>query len=233
MYWAMAKTILVSGYGPGISSAIAERFGAEGFSVALAARNADRLSAGVKALKAKGIQAAAFPADLSDPDAVRAVVGKVREALGPLTALAWTAYDNGAGDLLAADAAAIHGVMDIATTSLLAAVRAALPDLKNQPGAAVLVVNGGFGYADPGVDAAAVQFNSMGLAMANAAKNKLVGMLAQKLKADGVFVGQAMVMGTVKGTAWDNGSATVDAATVAEKLWDLSRARNELTVKIG
>ena len=229
----MAKTILVSGYGPGISSAIAEKFGAEGFSVALSARNADRLSAGVKALEKKGIRAAAFPTNLADPDAVRALVGKAREALGPVAALAWTAYDNGAGDLMSADAAAIHGVLDIATTSLLAAVRAALPDLKSQPGASVLVVNGGFGYADPAIDATAVQYNSMGLALANAAKNKLVGMLAQKLKPDGIFVGQAMVLGTIKGTAWDNGSATIEPATVAAKLWELSRARNEVTVKIG
>ncbi len=229
----MAKTILVSGYGPGISSAVAEKFGSEGFAVALAARNADRLSAGVKALQAKGIRAAAFPTDLADPGAATALVGKVREALGPLTALAWTAYDTSAGDLLAADAAAIRRVLDIATTTLLAAVRAALPDLKSQPDPAVLVVNGGFGYAEPSVDASAVQYNSMGLALANAAKNKLVGMLAQKLKDDRIYVGQAMVLGTVKGTAWDNGSATLDAAVIAGKLWDMYRSRSDLTVKIG
>lgn len=229
----MAKTILVSGYGPGISSAVAEKFGAEGFSVALAARNAERLSAGVKALQGKGVRAAAFPTDLSDPNAAVALVGKVREALGPLTALAWTAYDTGAGDLLAADPTAIRRVLDIATTTLLATVRAALPDLRSQPDAAVLVVNGGFGYAEPAVDATAVQYNSMGLALANAAKNKLVGMLAQKLKDDRIYVGQAMVLGTVKGTAWDNGSATLEPATIAGKLWDMYRSRADLTIKVG
>lgn len=229
----MAKTILVSGYGPGISSAVAEKFGAEGFSVALAARNAERLAAGVKALEAKGVRAAAFPTNLADPAAVRALVGKAHDALGPIAALAWTAYDTGAGDLFAADAAAIHAVLDIATTSLLAAVQAALPDLKTQPESAVLVVNGGFGYSEPGIDAMAVQYNSMGLALANAAKNKLVGMLAQKLKNDGVYVGQAMVLGTVKGTAWDSGNATLEASTIAAKMWEMSRARSELTVKIG
>jgi len=30
----MTKTILVAGYGPGISTAVAERFGAEGFQIA-------------------------------------------------------------------------------------------------------------------------------------------------------------------------------------------------------
>ena len=36
----MSKTIVVVGFGPGISTAVAEKFGAGGFSVALVARNA-------------------------------------------------------------------------------------------------------------------------------------------------------------------------------------------------
>ena len=86
----MTKTILVCGYGPGISNAVAERFGVEGFSVALVARSADRLAAGVKALEAKGIRAAGFPTDLSDPASVRALVSNVRETLGPITVLEWS-----------------------------------------------------------------------------------------------------------------------------------------------
>jgi NADP-dependent 3-hydroxy acid dehydrogenase YdfG len=228
----MAKTILVSGYGPGISTAVAERFGSEGFAVALAARNADRLAAGVKALEAKGIRAAAFPTDVSDPAAARALVGKVRAALGPLTAIEWTAYSSAAGDLLAADVPEIRSALDIAVTSLLAVVREALPDLKAQKGG-VLVVNGGLGYFDPQVDATAVQWGAMGLAVANAAKHKLVGVLSQKLKADGVYVGEAMVLGMVKGTAFDSGNATIDPKTVAAKLWDLYIARDQVTAEIG
>ena len=228
----MAKTILVSGYGPGISTAVAERFGSEGFAVALAARNADRLAAGVKALEAKGIRAAAFPTDVSDPAAARALVGKVRAALGPLTAIEWTAYSSAAGDLLAADVPEIRSALDIAVTSLLAVVREALPDLKAQKGG-VLVVNGGLGYFDPQVDATAVQWGAMGLAVANAAKHKLVGVLSQKLKADGVYVGEAMVLGMVKGTAFDSGNATIDPKTVAAKLWDLYSARDQVTAEIG
>jgi NADP-dependent 3-hydroxy acid dehydrogenase YdfG len=229
----MAKTILVCGYGPGISNAVAERFGAEGFSVALAARSADRLAAGVKALEAKGIPAAGFPTDLSDPAAARALVVKVRETLGPITVLEWNAYAGVAGDLLAADPNAIHGALDIAVTNLLVAVQTALPDLKTQNDAAVLVINGGLGYFDANVDAVAVQWNAMGLAVANAAKHKLVGLLSNKLKGDGVYVGEAMVLGSVKGTAFDTGNATLEPTTIAGKLWDLYRARTTVTVDVG
>ncbi len=229
----MSKTILIAGFGPGISTAVAEKFGGEGFQVALVARNADKLATGVKALEAKKIKAAAFPADLSDPAAIAGLVPKISAALGPIAVIEWTAYGNGAGDLLAADAQAIQRELAIATSSLLATVRAALPDLKAQKDGAVLVVNGGFGYFDTNIDAAAVQAGAMGLAMANAAKHKLVGMLSHRLKGDGVYVGEAMVLGTVKGTAWDQGQATIDPKAVAGKLWDLYRARGDVTAQIG
>jgi|SRR5580698_6559828 len=227
----MPKTILVCGYGPGISSAVAERFGTEGFSVALAARSADRLVAGVKALEAKGIRAAGFPTDLADPAAARALVGKVRETLGPITVLEWNAYSGGAGDLLAADLAAIRGTLDMAVTYLVMVVQAALPDLKQQKDGAVLVINGGLGYFDPKADAAAVQWNTMGLAVANAAKHKLVGVLAKKLQSDGIYVGEAMVLGAVKAAA--SGGGTIAPSTVAAKLWDLYLARTDVVGEIS
>src|SRR5258706_9749855 len=98
----MAKTIIVGGFGPGISAAVAEKFGAQGFAVALVARSAERLADGVNALEAKGIKAAAFPTDLAAPTAVKALIGKVREKLGPVSALHWNAYSGAAGDLLTA-----------------------------------------------------------------------------------------------------------------------------------
>ena len=229
----MAKTILVCGYGPGISNAVAERFGEEGFTVALAARNEQRLAAGVKSLESKGVRAAAFPADLSDAAAARALVGKVREALGPITALEWNAYATGAGDLLTARPEEIRAQLEVAVTNLVAVVQAALPDLKTQQDAAILVINGGLGYFDAKVDAGAVQWNAMGLAVANAAKHKLVGLLSEKLKSDGVYVGEAMVMGSVRGTAFDAGNATIDPKTIAGRLWEMYRARKEVTTQIG
>ena len=112
-------------------------------------------------------------------------------------------------------------------------LQAALPDLKQQKDGAVLVINGGLGYFDPKADAAAVQWNAMGLSVANAAKHKLVGVLAKKLESDGIYVGEAMVLGAVKAAASDDGSAKIAASTVAAKLWDLYRARASVAVDIG
>jgi short-subunit dehydrogenase len=225
----MSKTIVVCGYGPGISSAVAQRFGREGFQVALIARNEQRLAAGVAALEAGGIRAAAFRADLAQAAEVDRALEAVRAALPPITVLHWNAYTTSAGDLLAADAAATRAIFDVPVVGLLAAVKGASRDLERARDGALLVTNGGFGLNDATMDELAVKFNSMGLALANAAKRKLVGMLAQKLKARGVYVGEVMVLGSVKGSAWDNGTATLEAATVAAAFYDLYVSRSELS----
>jgi NADP-dependent 3-hydroxy acid dehydrogenase YdfG len=227
----MSKTIIVGGYGPGISKGVAELFGAQGFAVALVSRNAERLAEGVASLTAKGVKAAAFQADLGSPAAIKAMVADVRQQLGFISILQWTAYGSHVANLLEADAAAIHGALDLPTIGLLTAVQATLPDLRQTKGA-ILVTNGGLLFDDPKINEMAVQYGNAGLAMANAAKHKLVGLLAQQLKGDGVYVGEVIVTGTVKGTVFDKGSATLLPETVAQKFWDLYVARTETSARV-
>lgn len=228
----MAKTIIVAGYGPGISSAVAEKFGSQGFAVALVGRSEEKLGAGVKALEAKGIEAAAFPAELGDPAAIGATVDKVRAALGPISVLEWTAYSNVAGDLLTAKPEEVRSLFDVSVVGLLAAVQAVLPDLKSEKGA-ILVTNGYAGIVDPKVDAMLTQYGIMGLGVSNAAKHKLVGLLAKKLEPDGIFVTEIMIAGTIKGTVFDRGNGpTIEGQAVAAKYWELYTARRELRTTI-
>lgn len=228
----MTKTILISGYGTGISHAVAEQFGAQGFAVALAARNADRLAEGVKALEAKGIKAGGFPTDLTDLAAIAKLVKDVQVKLGPVDVLHWNVYGSGAGDFLTNNPAEVRAPFDLAVTSLLAAVQAALPDLRARKGA-VLVTNGGLGLFDASVDTMGVQWKAMGLSVANSAKHKVVRLLAEQLKPDGVYVGEVVVLAVVKGTAWDQGNATLEAGTIADKFWQIYSARRELSVHVG
>jgi len=227
----MSKTILVCGFGPGISTAVAEKFGAEGYAVGIVSRSKDKLDAGVKALGEKGIVAKGFACDLGDPSALGVMVKAAREALGPIHIVQWTAYTGSAGDLLTADKKSLDVAMDVAVIGLITAVQTALPDLKANAGS-ILVTNGGLSYQNPQVDAMAVSWNAMGLALASAAKSKLVGLLSAKLKDDGIYVGQVIVMGAVKGTSFDQGNATLEASTIADAFWDLHQKRTELTVEV-
>ncbi|MDB5418025.1 MAG: Short-chain dehydrogenase/reductase [Phenylobacterium sp.] len=229
----MSKTIIVVGFGPGVSTAVAERFGAQGFSVALVARNEARLAAGIQALKAKGVAAAAFPADAGDPASIRGAIRSARTELGPVTVVHWNAYGGGeVGDLLTSDPAVVRGVFDVAVVGLLAAVQEALPDLKTAKDGAVLITNGAFADTTPQMDEFAISLNAVGVALANAAKHKLAGLLAQRLKGEGVYVGEVMIAGVIKGTSWDNGQG-IEASTVANSFWDLYQARGEVRARVS
>jgi len=223
------RTILVCGHGPGISDAVARRFGREGLAVALVARSADRLKQAAAALEREGITARAFPCDLGDEAAVRALVRDARAALGPIAVVHWNAYARGASDLLAAPPAELRGVLDVAVGGLIAAAQEALADLKAEKGA-VLVTGGGFAFYSPEVDKMAVTWGSMGLAIGKAAQHKAAGLLHARLATEGVYVGEVVVMGMVKGTAFDRGAATLEPSAIADRFWDVYQRRAEATV---
>jgi NAD(P)-dependent dehydrogenase (short-subunit alcohol dehydrogenase family) len=230
----MSKTIVVVGFGPGISTAVADKFGAAGFSVALIARNQARLDACVEALKAKGVAAAAFSADAGDPAAIRAAIGKARAELGPITVLHWNAYSGGdVPDLTTTDPAVAGHVFDIAIVGLLAAVQESLPDLKASGEGAVLVTNGAFGELGSMMDAVATSMKVVGVALANTAKHRLVGLLAERLKGEGVYVGEVMVAGAVKGTPFASDGQGIEAPAIADKFWELYQGRGEIRARIS
>jgi short-subunit dehydrogenase len=228
----MQKTIVVCGHGPGISNAVATKFGAEGFQVALAARSADKLKKAQGELEAQGINAVGFPTDLSDPQAARGLVQRVNDRLGAVTVLHWNAYTNAAGDVMAADAAELRQVFDISITSLVSVVQEAFGALKTAKGA-LLITNGGLGLYDPKIDEMAVQSNAMGLAIGNAAKHKLIGLLRQKLRSDDITVGEVVVVGLVKGTVWDTGNATIEPSTISERFWEMYSRRESKVVTVS
>ena len=227
----MSKVIVVFGFGPGISAAVAEKFGAEGYAVALVARSAERIESAAKALSAKGVSARAIVGDASDAGAVAAAIAEARK-LGPIAAIHWNAYSGKAGDVLTASVDELKSMFDVPVFGLVAAVKASLADLEAQKGA-VLVTGGGFAFYEPAIDAMAVQFQSMGLAIGKAAQHKAVGLLSAHLAPKGVYVGEVVVLGMVKGTAFDHGNATLDANDIAQRFWEIAAERKQTTVTFG
>lgn len=222
----MARTIVICGHGPGISHAVAQRFAKEGFRVALLARNPERLAGAVKDFEAAGVSAKAFPVDLADTAAVTRAFADIRDTLGPVTVVHWNVYGGGTGDLATGALDELRRSIDLSTTNLFAAVQSALPSLRGQDGAAVLVTGGGLAYYDDKVDAMAVSWGAMGLAVAKASQHKAVGLLRQRLTGDGIYVGEVVVLGIVKGTAFDHGNGQLEAGDIAERFWSLYSARD-------
>ncbi|MBN8610048.1 MAG: SDR family NAD(P)-dependent oxidoreductase [Deltaproteobacteria bacterium] len=225
-------TIIVCGHGPGISEAVARRFGKEGYAVALVARNADRVTAAAEALTKEGITARAFPTDLGQLDMVRGMIRDVKKALGPTTVIHWNALSFGASDLTKDAVESLDAVLHVSVHGMIAATQEALPDLEAAKGS-LLVTGGGFCFYDPKVDGFAVQVGAMGVAIGKAAQHKATGLLHVALAPRGVYVGEVVVMGSVKGTPWDQGQATLEASTVAQRFWDLHTSRAEATTNVS
>lgn len=221
--------LVVIGYGPGNGHAIAQRFGREGWTIALIGRNEDRLHAGVDQLATEGITAHAFVGDAGDPSALRSTIAGIHDRLGTITSIALSAFRPVAvGDLLAADIQDVAHVFDIGVIGLLAAVQAALDDLRAADGASVLVVNGALGLHDDDIDAYATSFGGDGVALECSAKTKLVGLLAARLRPDDVYVGEIVINGTVA-----RSGEGIDPADIADRFWQMAQSRTETHVHIA
>jgi NAD(P)-dependent dehydrogenase (short-subunit alcohol dehydrogenase family) len=70
--------LLVLGVGPGLGMSVAQRFGAEGYAVALVSRTNTRHADYLRSLADAGVEAAAFTADTADPTRLRATIAAAR-----------------------------------------------------------------------------------------------------------------------------------------------------------
>jgi NAD(P)-dependent dehydrogenase (short-subunit alcohol dehydrogenase family) len=81
------KIALVTGAGTGIGKAAAVALAKEGYAVALAGRRKDMLEGTAKDIAAAGGRSLVVPTDVSDPQAIKALFAKTKEAFGRLDLL--------------------------------------------------------------------------------------------------------------------------------------------------
>ena len=225
------RVMVVCGYGPGISRAVARRFGNEGFELVLIARSGDKLERAVAEYKKEGVVAHAFAGDLSDPAATRDLLGRIGSAVGPITVYFYNAIALIGSDILQASVEELQSCFSVGITSFLAGLQPCVNQMRGQSGAAVLITGGGFALDSDSVNEYAVELNVIGLATVKAAQHKLARTLSKRLQPEGIFVGEVMVMDNVVGTPFDDGAATLTADRVAEIFWQQYQDRAPVTVK--
>ena len=78
------EVVVITGASAGIGRAAVREFARHGASIALLARDADRLEAACAEARALGAKAIAIPTDVADPEQVEAAAARAEEALGPI-----------------------------------------------------------------------------------------------------------------------------------------------------
>ncbi|MFE7798425.1 SDR family NAD(P)-dependent oxidoreductase [Nocardia sp. NPDC057440] len=141
----MTKTIAIFGFGPGLGMGTGRRFGREGFRVAVIGRNPDKAARHVEELAAEGIEAAAFPADLTDEAQLRGVVDDITGTFGQID----VALHGAAADMtdrtpttLDVDAAALRVPLELKLYSPIWMARALAPAMVER-GAGTLLFSSG------------------------------------------------------------------------------------------
>lgn len=217
------KTCVVVGVGPGLGLGIARKFGREGFRVALIARGRESLASYVETLTDEGIEARAYPADVTDRAGLAAALGTVSEEFGPVEVLFYGPEPHTPPKDLNRWIPATMPVeeverrMDLSVYGLVAAVSALLPDMQKIGKGTILATMGASG-ADP-----FPTLTPCGMSYAAAANYlRALGMQVEKM---GIYAAPVFMTVLV-----EPGDPDGDPDVLAGKIWQLHLDRNVTSI---
>jgi len=170
------RVCVVTGVGPGTGAALARRFAADGYRVAMLARDPARL----EELAAELPGSAAFPVDVADLDALRGTLGRIRAQLGAPSVLLHNAVAGGFGTFETVKPEAFEHRFRVNVTSLLVLAQELAPAMV-EAGHGAIAVTGN-------TSARRGKAEFAGFAPTKAAQRILAESLARSLGPKGVHV---------------------------------------------
>lgn len=208
-------TIAIIGAGKGLGLAVAERFGREGFSVALISRNQDRLDGLAAELAEHGIAAAGYSANVRDQDSIRSALEKATEELGPIEVLQYSPLPakEYMRPVLETTADDLVGPVEFSIYGSVTAVRQALPGMRALGRGTILFVNGGSAVR-PGA-------RVTGTSVAFAGESAYAELLHEAVRDENVHVGQLIIPFGI-----DDGQPEHSGASIADRLWEIHTGRD-------
>jgi NAD(P)-dependent dehydrogenase (short-subunit alcohol dehydrogenase family) len=132
----MAKSLIIIGYGPGLSTALATRFGAEGYTLGLVSRT--RHDDSLTQLAEAGTTAHFEAADAGDIPALQQALHRLSAKLGEVGAVVYNAAALKAADILQLAPQQLVQEFGINVAAALGSVQALLADLRQTGGAVLL-----------------------------------------------------------------------------------------------
>jgi NAD(P)-dependent dehydrogenase (short-subunit alcohol dehydrogenase family) len=173
----MSKRVcIVTGVGPGTGTALVRRFAAGGFTVAMLARSADRLSE----IAAETPEAKPFPCDVADEAQLKDTLAHIARDLGPANVLIHNAVGGAFGDFLQIEPAVLERNFKTNVMSLLHLARAVAPAMIDAGEGTIIATGNTSAYRGKAAFA--------GFAPTKAAQRILAESLARSLGPKGIHV---------------------------------------------
>ncbi|MEU1268813.1 SDR family NAD(P)-dependent oxidoreductase [Streptomyces sp. NPDC005799] len=214
-------SIAIIGAGPQLGLAIARTFGSQGFDVALISRNREKLDTLVGKLAAEGIDAAAFPADVLDRDALSKALQDAAAKFGGIDVLEYSPV-AGLSTVMTTPAetgpAHVQHEIEFQLYGAITATRAVLPAMR-EAGAGTLLYTTGAGSIDPVPQVGNV--NAAAAALRNWAVN-----LHKELDGTGVQAAHVGIDVSI-GTPAVPGFPTAQPEEISPVYWDLHTTKRD------
>jgi NADP-dependent 3-hydroxy acid dehydrogenase YdfG len=179
------KIALVTGVGPGTGASVVRRFAADGYRVAMIARNEERLDA----LEAEIRGACAYPCNILDTDALLAVCDRVKSEMGAPSAVVHNAVGAAFGNFLEIEAKVLNRNFQINTTALLHIGQAFAPAMIEAGEGAIIVTGNTAAHRG--------KARFAGFAPTKAAQRILAQAMARDLGPKGVHVAYVTIDGMI------------------------------------
>lgn len=226
------KTIAIFGAGTGLGASLAERFGREGYRIALVARRAGPLEERVAELAGAGIEAAAFPADAADQGTMPELVRAIERRFGAIDVAIYQPV-GGLGFVPAVDldAATFQPMVDFFAAAPIELAHTLLPGMLARGDGAIVVVNG--------LTASVTMPGMSGVGPAMAATRNYIFTLNAEVAVKGVYAGTMSIgafidrsagMNAAKAAGYelDARAPVIDPDVVAEEIWSLVTRRDRV-----
>lgn len=214
-------SIVIVGAGPNLGAAVARRFGREGMSVGLIARDPAKLEELANALNEEGVTADFVAVDIRDFDALGAAIGSLAERLGPVEVLEYSPLpaQEFMKPILETSVEDVRGPLEFSVLGAVAAATAVLGPMIEAGSGSILFTTG----------AAAIEPNPerAGVGISFAGEVAYARMLHDALAPNGVHVGHTAIAGRIAP------GADHDPADVAELLWRHHTDPGEFQVRLG
>jgi NADP-dependent 3-hydroxy acid dehydrogenase YdfG len=203
------KLCVVVGAETGLGLSIAQRFGKEGYAIALIARRPETLTEYANTLAQAGVMAKGYSADVADAQSLIHAFEQIKSQMGhPLVLVYNAAVMQEADPLMLSEETLIHD-FKVGVTGALTSIQQVVSEMQTQNQGTILLTGGALAFDEYSFP------QYLSLAIAKTATRKLCFTMANALEPSNIHVATVTVCGTIAP------NTPFDPDRIADVYWQL------------